>query len=227
MTRAQEDLLETYKAVNEMSEEELRQRLVELGQGPFLAGAPMWNLDKVQTAEDVTALRNEEGEGGSTDSESLALMTSACLRQTDWSVSEMRTLLKRVVYIVEASQFFAAVDKHTVGSYAGRKPLYPTWGSGAGGSSAPPPEGGYSLDRAALLEVIADLRDVVEGNMGYPWSIPAAELLAAGELDAAKYPDETVRVVCRELTYFKLTTVPTMWENKSAETEFASPVSSQ
>ena len=40
---------------------------------------------------------------------------------------EMRGLLKRTVYIVEASQFYAKIDNPVDGSYAGRSPLYPAW----------------------------------------------------------------------------------------------------
>ena len=206
-----------------MSEEELRQRLIVLGQGPHLSGAPIWNLDKIKTLDDVAALRKGDGDGESADSESVELPSAAVVRRTDWSQAEMRTFLKRCVYIVEAGQFFAEVDKHAAGNYANRAPLYPGWGIG-GDSSSSTPEGGYALDRAALLDVIADHAKVVEGNKNYPWSIPAEDLLA-GQLDAAQYSDDDVRIVCRELVYFKQTTVPSMWEGKAgAETEFASPI---
>jgi hypothetical protein len=217
----QEDILEVYKTIDGMSEEELRQRLIELGQGPFLAGGSMWNLDKVTTVQELAAVRQGD-EGGSTDSESLELLSSACVRKTDWSQAELCALLKRCVYIAEAGQFFASIDKYAVGSYANRTPLYPGWGTGGKSS----PEGGYSLDRAALLKVIADLVEVAEANFNHPWSIPAAVLIS-GEVDAAQYSDDTVRVACRELMYFKSTTVPSMWEGKAsgAESEFASPIS--
>ena len=82
------------------------------------------------------------------------------------------------------------------------------------------------LSIAVQNKIIANLADVVEGNMNHPWSIPAADFIS-GELDAAQYSDEIVRVACRELMYFKVTTVPSMWEGKAsgAETEFASPIS--
>jgi hypothetical protein len=204
-----------------MSEAELRQRLTELGQGPFIAGGPIWNLDKVTTEEELAAVRQDVA-GGSTDSESLDLLSTACLRKTDWSQAEMGAFLKRCVYTLEAGQFFASIDKFAVGSYAKRTPLYPGWGTGGGSS----PDGGYSLDRAALLNVIAELAEVAEGNMNHPWSIPAADLIS-GELDATQYSDDIVRVACRELMYFKMTTIPSMWEGKAsgAESEFASPIS--
>jgi hypothetical protein len=84
-----------------MSEEELRQRLVELGQGPYLAGAPIWNLDKVKTLGDLAAFQKggADYDDGATGSESLEGLSSPCLRRTDWPEPEMRTLLKRCVYI--------------------------------------------------------------------------------------------------------------------------------
>lgn len=222
--RVQEDIIETYKVVDVMSEEELRERLIELGQGPFLAGAPLWNLDQVNSLEDIAAVRKEEDE--SEDSESLELLPSACVRRTDWSEAQMRLLLKKSIYTVEAGQFFAQIDQYAVGSYANRRPLYPDWGSGAG-SSPYTPEGGYALDRAALQKIIASLVDVAESNSNYPWSIPAEDIVA-GKLDAAQYSDDMVRITCRELTYFQQTTVPSMWEGKQdRETEFSSPVSNQ
>ena len=213
-----------------MSEEELRQRLVELGQWPYLAGAPIWNLDKVKTLGDLAAFQKggADYDDGATGSESLEGLSSPCLRRTDWPEPEMRTLLKRCVYIVEAGQYFAAIDKHTAGSYATRVPLYPGWGTGAG-SSPPTADVGYwsagpALDRAGMLKMIADLADVASGNMSIQWSIPSSDLLA-GQLDAAQYSDDTVRIVCRELVYFKQTTIPGMWESKAggAEKEFDNP----
>ena len=208
-----------------MSEEELRQRLIELGQGPYLAGAPIWNLDKVKTLDDLATLQNE---GADTDDGTSDALTSACLRRTDWSEAELRTLLKRCVYIVEAGQCFASIDKHEAGSYASRAPLYPGWGTGAG-SSPPRAEAGYwsagpSLDRAGMLKMIAGLAEVAERNGSIKWSIPCADLLA-GQLDAAQYSDDTVRIVCRELVYFKQTTIPSMWEGNAsaAEKEFDNP----
>ena len=72
--------------------------------------------------------------------------------------------------------------------------------------------------------MIADLADVASGNMSIQWSIPSSDLLA-GQLDAAQYSDDTVRIVCRELVYFKQTTIPGMWESKAggAEKEFDNP----
>ena len=72
-----EDVLEAYKVVDGLTSDDLKKRLVELGQGPYLTGAPMWNLDKVTTVEDIAAENSQAAE--SVDSESLGLLSEACL----------------------------------------------------------------------------------------------------------------------------------------------------
>lgn len=204
------EMLELWSRVDGLAIDPLRQHLKQMGMGPYLRGAPKWDLEKINGASVSELKGNKETEFDGDAAEGNTLLdNNGISSKKDWSVDEMKALLKEALYVAAVSEIYNKIDALTEGGL-----LFEKWERIQYADSE------FAMDRARVLSAIKGSIKIVELNEFYPWTVTLADLsavLAAGTSKDEEaqpehpIPDADLRCTLKEIEWVKLTTVPHMW----------------
>lgn len=193
------EMLELYARVDKLQADELQARLKQMGQAPFLRGAPKWDLKQINgvALKDLASEKESEFDGSGEDNG--LQVTQAITSKRDWSMSEMKALLKESLYVVGVSGIYNKCDRLREGGL-----LYENWDRRQFETSD------FTMSREELLGAIKDSVAVLEANEYYPWTVAVTDvhaLLRKNETDetimAAQISDSDLRCMLKECVCFE------------------------